>query len=400
MRTVGPSKAHALQKQGDASPIPRRSILRVITRLNIGGPARQALMLTRELGPDFATRLVAGRSEPGEGELSDPDVTVERVPLVRSLAPRKDLHAFRYMRRCLAAGDFDVVHTHMAKAGALTRGAALRMDRPPTLVHTFHGHVLEGYFSRPIQRAFIETERRLARRTDALIAVSQEVRDDLLALGIGNEARWHVVQLGFDLAPMLSVSEPSGLLRERIGLSAEVPLVGILGRLAPIKDHGTLLEAVALLDGVHLAILGDGEMRDEIVSRSDSLGISNRVHMIGWWLDVPAAIADLDVVALTSRNEGTPVSLIEAHACGKPVVSTNVGGVRAVVQDGISGLLVPDGDPKVFAGALERVLSDSVASRDMGVAGRAFVRDRFTKERLVQDIRALYVSLLERQAAR
>ena len=372
----------------------------MITRLNIGGPARQALMLTRELSDDYETDLVAGTPEPGEGELLDPDVVVERAPLARSISPLRDLTAFRWLRSRIDADGYDIVHTHMAKAGTLARGAALRSRRRPKLVHTFHGHVLEGYFNRPVQRTFIEIERRLARRTDALVAVSEEIRDDLLALGIGDEERWHVIQLGFDLAPMLVVSGPSGALRERIGLAEEVPLVGVLGRLAPIKDHATLLEAVACLDGVHLAILGDGEMRDEIASRSDSLGISDRVHMIGWWLDVPAAIADLDVVALTSRNEGTPVSLIEAHACGKPVVSTDVGGVRAVVRDGISGSLVPSGDAAAVAAALQGILSDRAAATRMGEQGRAFVRDRFTKERLVADIRALYTSLLEKQSER
>ena len=378
----------------------RRRILRVITRLNIGGPARQALMLTRELRPEYETDLVTGTPEPGEGELSDPGVVVERAPLARSISPLRDLTAFRWLRSRIDADGYDIVHTHMAKAGTLARGAALRSRRRPKLVHTFHGHVLEGYFNKPIQRTFIEIERRLARRTDALVAVSEEIRDDLLALGIGDEERWHVIQLGFDLAPMLVVSGPSGALRERIGLAEEVPLVGVLGRLAPIKDHATLLEAVACLDGVHLAILGDGEMRDEIVSRAESLGISGRVHMIGWWLDVPAAIADLDVVALTSRNEGTPVSLIEAHACGKPVVSTDVGGVRAVVRDGVSGSLVPPGDAAAVAAALQGILSDRVAATRMGEQGRAFVRDRFTKERLVADIRALYASLMEGHAER
>ncbi|MBK5229471.1 MAG: glycosyltransferase [Actinobacteria bacterium] len=378
----------------------RRRVLRVITRLNIGGPARQALMLTRELWPEYETDLVAGTSEPGEGELSDPDVVVERAPLSRSISPLRDLTAFRWLRTRIDAGGYDIVHTHMAKAGTLARGAALRSRRRPKLVHTFHGHVLEGYFNKPIQRTFLEIERRLARRTDALVAVSKEIRDDLLALGIGDEDRWHVIQLGFDLAPMLAVEGPSGALRERIGLAEEVPLVGVLGRLAPIKDHATLLEALARLDGVHLAVLGDGEMRDEIVSRSDSLGISGRVHLIGWWLDVPAAIADLDVVALTSRNEGTPVSLIEAHACGKPVVSTDVGGVRAVVRNWISGSLVPPGDAAAVAAALQGILSDRAAATRMGEQGRAFVRDRFTKDRLVADIRALYTSLLEKQSAR
>jgi glycosyltransferase involved in cell wall biosynthesis len=375
-----------------------KRVLRAITRLNIGGPARQALMLTRDLEPDFHTDLIAGTPDPGEGEISHPEVKVERAPLGRSLSPRRDLEGYRFLRECLLSGQFDLVHTHMAKAGALTRCAALRIDRTPKLVHTFHGHVFEGYFNKPVQRTFIEIEKRLARHTDALVAVSSQVRDDLLDLDIGSEDRWHVVPLGFDLSEFLAVSEPSGRLREYLGLTEDVPLVGVLGRLAPIKNHTMLLDAIARINDVHLAILGDGELRERIIEQSRQLGIAERVHMVGWWLDVSSAIADLDVVVLTSRNEGTPVSLIEAAASGKPVVSTDVGGVRAVVKDGITGLLVPSADHQSVAEALERLLTNADMRVDMGAAGREHVRDRFNKRRLIFDIKQLYGDLLGQKA--
>lgn len=368
-------------------------ILRVITRLNIGGPARQALLLTRSLSPDFETELLTGVPDEGEGELSDPSVPVTRAPLGRALNPSADLRAYWFLKKHLASGDFDLVHTHMAKAGALTRRAALRSARLPKLVHTFHGHVLDGYFSKPVQRVFIDIERRLARRTDALVAVSEEVRDDLLDLGIGSEEQWRVVPLGFELGPLLEVQGRSGFLRERLGLGDE-PVVGVLGRLAPIKDHLTLIDAMALVPGAHLVVLGDGEMRGEIEERVSALGIGDRVHMAGWVLDIPAAIADMDVVALTSRNEGTPVSLIEASACGRPVVATDVGGVRAVVRDGETGILVSASDVSAVAAGLERVLGDQALAARMGAAGREHVRQRFTAERLVSDIRSLYTELL------
>lgn len=368
--------------------------LLVMTRLNIGGPARQELPLARALIPEYETTLVAGTPEADEGELSDPEVAVTRIPLVRPVSPRNDMAAF-WALRSLLRERFAVMHTHMAKAGAIARSAAISSRYRPVMVHTYHGHVLEGYFSPPVREVFVRIERRLARRTDALIAVSEHVRDELLALGIGSPDRWHVIPLGVDLSELLASDESSGVLRERIGLDEGTPLVGVLGRLARIKDHETLIRSIARLGDVHLAILGDGEMRDASVALCEQLEVSHRVHFVGWWTDVASAIADLDVVALTSRNEGTPVSLIEASAGAKPIVSTDVGGVRAVVDDGVTGLLVPPGDEEGVAAALGRVLADAALRARMGAAGRAHVRDRFDKVRLVADIRALYSSLLD-----
>lgn len=368
-------------------------VLRVITRLNIGGPARQALMLTRELEPTFSTTLVAGRPQEGEGELADPEVDVTRIPLVRPLSRGNDLRAYRALK-ALLDGRFDLVHTHMAKAGALTRRAALKSPHRQVLVHTFHGHVLDGYFSKPVARAFIEVERRLARRTDVLVAVSHEVRDDLLRLGIGEPERWRVIPLGFDLKPLLLIKSPSGRLRELLNLGSDVPLVGVLGRLAPIKDHETLIRAIASLDGVHLAIFGDGELHDNLLGLISELGVTGRIHMLGWWLDLPDAYSDLDLVALTSRNEGTPVSLIEALAAGKAVVTTDVGGVRSVVDDGETGAVVPAGDAASVAASIDSLLRDAPLRKQMGDLGRARVAVRFDKERLISDIKEMYQSLL------
>lgn len=373
-------------------------VLRVITRLNIGGPARQALSLTKDLAPEFDTTLVAGRSQQGEGELSDPEVPVRRISLVRPLSPSNDRRAYRELRS-LVESPFDLLHTHMAKAGALARWAGLRASHRPALVHTFHGHVLDGYFSRPVREVFVRVERYLAKNTDALVAVSDHVRDELLALGIGKPEQWRVIPLGFDLSSLVALQSQSGRLRERIGLDGSVPLVGILGRLAPVKDHETLIRGLAGLDGVHLAVLGDGETKERVLGLVEELGVGDRVHLMGWWTDIASAISDLDVVALTSRNEGTPVSLIEASAGGKPVVSTDVGGVRAVVDDGITGLLVPPGDSEAVAAAVEKLLSDRNLRTRMGGAGREHVRDRFDKARLISDIKNLYRELLNRRVA-
>ncbi|MGH2806408.1 MAG: glycosyltransferase, partial [Actinomycetota bacterium] len=315
-------------------------VLRAITRLNIGGPARQALLLSAELRDEFPTWLVAGQPQPGEGELSDERVPVIKAPLVRPLNPIQDARAVVVMRRLLRDSGAHLLHTHMAKAGTVGRVAAFTSPDKPRTVHTFHGHVLEGYFRPTFERAFVRVERALARRTDVLIAVSEEVRDSLLDLGIGRSEQFRVIPLGFDLTSFLRVEGRSGALRRDLPIDDDVPLVGILGRLAPIKDHRTLLEAMRKVESAHLAVLGDGELMDELRSSARAMGIADRVHFVGWRHDVADVISDLDVVALTSRNEGSPVSLIEALASNRPVVATDVGGVRSVVQDGKTGYLV------------------------------------------------------------
>lgn len=370
-------------------------VLRLITRLNIGGPARQALLLSRALADDYPTVLAAGTPPAEEGELSDAEVPVHRVPLVRPLHPRHDARALLAVRRLIRSSGAVLVHTHMAKAGTVGRLAAATVRPRPLTVHTFHGHVLDGYFSPAVQRGFVAAEQALARHTDVLVAISTEIRDQLLELGIGLPSQYRVIPLGLDLSRHLAVEGRSGALREHLRLAPDVPLVGVLGRLAPIKDHDTLLQAMAGVPGAHLAVLGDGELRGDLERRARELGIEGRTHFTGWWDDVPAAIADLDVVALSSRNEGTPVSLIEAAACGRPCAATNVGGVRSVVEHGRSGLLVPPGDPSSLADAVTRLLRDPRLRAHMGREARVGA-SRFAPGRLVRDIRELYDELTGR----
>lgn len=328
--------------------------------------------------------------------MTDPRVSIHRVPLVRHLSPVRDLQAYRTIKRLLSITGAELLHTHMAKAGSLGRLAASRMSPRPVTVHTFHGHVLEAYFSRPVEKSFIAVERRLARSTDALVAVSEHVRDELLGLGIGAPEQWRVIPLGFDLGRFLSIEGPSGIIRERLGLSEDVFLAGVIGRLAPIKDHATLLRAIARAGDVHLAVLGDGSEAASLKAQAERAGIADRVHFLGWVMDVAGAIADMDLVVLTSRNEGTPVSLIEASAAAKPVLSTDVGGVRSVVVHEETGLLVGQGDDAAVASAISRFLREPESRRRMGAAGRRFVSTRFGKDRLLAEIADLYEELLAR----
>lgn len=368
-------------------------VVRLATRLNIGGPARQALSLTRCLRPEYDTVLGAGTPTASEGELSHPEVSVHPLPLVRPLRPATDARALSAVRRLIRAHRAELVHTHMAKAGTVGRLAATTVRPRPRTVHTYHGHVLEGYFRPSVQRAFVNAERGLAHLTDLIIAISPEIRDSLLDLGIGTPEQYRVIPLGFDLEAHRQVAGHSGVLRERLHLADDVPLVGVVGRLVPIKDHSTLLDAMTRLPEVHLAVLGDGELRADLEAEVATKGLTQRVHFVGWWADIPSAMADMDVVALSSRNEGTPVSLIEAGACGRPLVATDVGGVRSVVTDGQSGLLVPAQDPSSLADALGRLLGDEDLGRCFGLAARER-STAFGQARLVDDIRALYRELL------
>jgi glycosyltransferase involved in cell wall biosynthesis len=372
----------------------RPRVMRLITRMNIGGPARHALLLTRGLEPHYQTILAAGKPAPTEGELTDPEVPVVRVPLVRPLQPAADAHAVATVRRLLAERRPALIHTHMAKAGAVGRLAAWSTRPRPRTVHTFHGHVLDGYFGPRARRAIIETERMLARRTDALVAVSPEIRDEVLAAGIGRPSQFHVIPVGLDLEAFLAVDQPSGRLRARLGLSTTTPLVGVIGRLVPIKDHATLLNAMSRLPEAHLAVIGDGELRATLEQRARELRLARRVHFTGWWEDMPSAVADLDVVALPSRNEGTPVALIEASAAARPVVATDVGGVRTVVVPGTTGLLAAPGDSAQLADSLRQLLNDPAARRRMGEAGREHVWRRFGHDRLLREVGELYADLL------
>jgi glycosyltransferase involved in cell wall biosynthesis len=336
--------------------------------------------------------LVAGEPSHTEGELLDPAVEVVRLPLRREIAPLLDTRSFIGLRRLLRRRV--LIHTHMAKAGALGRLAARQLRPTPRTVHTFHGHVLDGYFSSPKQRAFIEIERRLARETDMLIAVSEQVKESLLELGIGTEGQYRVIPLGFDLSSFLVESADEGSFRSSIGVDHSTSLIGVVGRLVPIKDHETLLCALQQVPDVHLAIVGDGELRSRLEDVVRSTGLQQRVHFTGWWMDMAEVYRGLDLVVLSSRNEGSPVALIEALASGTPAVATDVGGVRSVVSDGISGFLVPSRDPKALAEAIARLLSDPTRARRMGLAGREYVRDRFHKDRLLKDIRQVYSELL------
>jgi glycosyltransferase involved in cell wall biosynthesis len=375
---------------------PRR-VLHIVTRMNVGGPARHVLALTARLRVLGLETLIAfGTPDPGEGELApDEDASVRIPALRRRLDPVSDYRARAEIDRAITRYRPDVVHTHMAKAGALGRGAARRRGVPAVL-HTFHGHVLEGYFASPANKAFLLAERRLARRTDRLIAVSSATRDELLELGVGRTEQWRVVPLELDLESIFAARLSPSDARERLGLP-DVPTVGIVGRLVPIKNHVLFLEAAALVarerPNVSFVVAGDGELRT-LLDAEAAQRLGNRIRFVGWIEDLTALYAALDVVVLTSLNEGTPVALIEAAAAGRPVVATDVGGVADVVVEGETGFLAPSGDARAVAQEILALLGEPELAGRMGEAGRRRARKAFAGGLMAGRIVDLYEEIL------
>ena len=391
--------------------IPLR-VLRLITRLNIGGPSIQAITLSERLAPrGFTTRLVHGSLGEGEGDmrylLSPASAAdVEYLPnLRRELAPADDYAAFTRVSEILREFRPQIVHTHMAKAGAIGRAAAVRYNRSVAprerarLVHTYHGHVLDGYFSAAKTALFVGVERLLARSTDRIVAISPAIRDELLMQHrIGRLNQYRVVPLGFDLSAFSPIDDRArAAARESLGVAASAHVVSTVGRLTAIKQHHLFLEAARLVANQDPAALfliaGDGELRAELEQTVRDFGLADRVRFLGWRRDLATIYGASDVFLLTSRNEGTPVALIESMASGIPGVSTDVGGVRDVMA-GDLGFVAPYDDAAGLAAAVTMLLGNPPLRRTMGERGRGSVVARYGIDRLVDDIDALYRELL------
>ena len=387
----------------------RIRVLRVIARLNVGGPALHTAVLSW-LDPErFQTLVVHGSLAPGEDDMSDllrgAPVDVSFVPaLGRAVHPWHDVVALAKLLRLVVRYRPHIIHTHTAKAGALGRVAAAMFRRVARghscrVLHTFHGNVFHGYFSPMASRAALVTERRLAALSDRIITLSEHLKAELVyRFHIAPAGKVVVVPLGLDLAPFCRVPR-DGRFRASLGIGTDTCVVACVGRLVPVKNHVLLLETARLLresghtDFVFL-VVGGGELQASLEREAAALELSQQVRFLGWRRDLPAVYGGTDMALLTSHNEGTPVSLIEAMASGLPVVSTDVGGVRDVVQDGETGDLVTPNDARALASAIERLGADPERRRALGAAGRARAVERFTRERLLARIADLYESLL------
>jgi glycosyltransferase involved in cell wall biosynthesis len=385
-------------------------VLRVIARLNMGGPAHHVGLLGSMLDRErYDTLLLHGKVGAGEASLEDSvrarGVTLAQVPGLRpEVRPHDDLRALASLVRAIRRARPDIVHTHTAKAGMLGRLAAvLAGGARPVVVHTYHGHVLEGYFD-PVRAAtYRALERRLAAMSDALIGVSTATVDDLVRLGIAPSDRFRMIPVGLDLEPFLFASPDAGrAFRREVGASADDVLLTFVGRLVPIKRVDLLLRAIArarqLGAPVRLAVVGDGALRPRLERLAADFGVREHVWFAGYRADMVAVTAAAEIAVLSSDNEGTPVSLIEAAAAGKPAVATMVGGVPDVVTRE-TGLLVPRGDAEQLANGIVALTGDPALRAAMGARARRRVAQRFSAERLVGDVDYLYCELINQPRA-
>jgi glycosyltransferase involved in cell wall biosynthesis len=374
-------------------------VLRVITRLNVGGPAIQAVLLSARLDPDrFESLLVAGTESVAEGNMIElgrldaPRALRRIAALGREISPLDDVRALASLIRLIREFKPDIVHTHLAKAGTLGRVAAW-LTGVPIVIHTYHGTVFRGYFGSLRSRLFLGIERAVARVTTRLIAITEGQRRELIRLGIGNERNVVEIPLGLELAPFVDASSRADA-RTLLGLTVDEPVVAIVARLVPIKDVGLFLRALAKASSAPTGIVvGDGDDRASLEAQARALGIASRCHFLGWRRDVRSIYAAADVVALTSLNEGSPVSIIEAMAAGSAVVCTDVGGVSDVVTPDVSGILVKHGDVDGLAASIDRLLGDPDLRQRLGAEARRAVYPRYDVSRLVTDIAALYTAL-------
>jgi UDP-N-acetylmuramyl pentapeptide phosphotransferase/UDP-N-acetylglucosamine-1-phosphate transferase/glycosyltransferase involved in cell wall biosynthesis len=382
-------------------------ILRVITRMNVGGPAYHVSLLSGRLDPTrYDTLLVSGKVGRSEGSFERlAEEYGARLETVNALGPQirplADLHAFTALVGIVRRFRPDIVHTHTAKAGLLGRAAALFVPRRrPIIVHTYHGHVLEGYFGR-LQTAFYRIlERAIARCTDCLVGVSQATVDDLVRLGVAPPNRFRVISLGLELDRFKRANGGDRKrFRSEVGVKDDELLLAYVGRLVPIKRVDRAIRAVAQARAagapVRLAVVGDGHLRRELEQLAESLQLDGHVRFLGYRSALEEVTAGCDAALLTSDNEGTPVALIEAAATGRPAVATAVGGVPEVIHD--AGLLVAAGDDQGLAASIMQFAERPELRDEMGRRARTRVLERFTSERLLSDIEALYDELLSKR---
>lgn len=384
-------------------------VLRIINRFNIGGPTYNATFLTRFLSDEFETLLIGGLPEKGE---SDSLHILEEYGVEPILLPEmkrkpnffSDRKALKKIKEIIAEYKPDIVHTHASKAGALGRKAALDM-KVPVVVHTFHGHVFHSYFGKVKTELYKFIERKLAQKSTGIIAISDLQKNELVnTYKIASENKVNVIPLGFDLQKFnQNLSEKRKIVREKFEIGEDQVAVAIIGRLAPIKNHSLFLETVDLLQKetekkLVFFIVGDGELRDEIAQKVAELSKKGvDIRMTSWIKDINEFNAGMDIICLTSNNEGTPVSMIEAQASQVPIVSTNVGGVQNVMIDNETGFIVPKNNARIFADKLLVLIENEALRNEMGQKGWAFVKERFHFERLVMDMEHYYKELLTKE---
>lgn len=380
-------------------------ILRIINRFNLGGPTYNAAYLTKYLAPEYETLLVGGMKDDSEGSseyiLKNLNVDYKVLPqMMRSINPFNDLAAYNEIKKLIRDFKPDIVHTHAAKAGALGRYAAAAC-KVPVIVHTYHGHVFHSYFGNFKTSVYKAIERNLAGKSSAIIAISEKQKQELVSdHRIASAEKVHVIPLGFDLNRFQeNYDEKRERFRREHALQADELAIGIVGRLVPVKNHALFLEAIRFLKDntrrkFRAFIIGDGEERKQLERRTEELGLRNIVTFTSWIKEVDKAYPGLDIVCLSSFNEGTPVSLIEAQAANKPIVSTRVGGIEDVVIPGKTALLSDVSENALFCKNLLLLSENEDLRKNLSINGWNHVKEKYHFTRLIREINTLYKRLL------
>ncbi len=378
-------------------------VMYIITRLSIGSPAMHVSLLAQRMPkPDYETTLVTGMANPDAGDMAYFTEAHDVKPIYISslgfsLNPITNIRAIYQLYRLMREIQPDIVHTHLAKAGFNGRVAA-RLAGVPVIVHTFHTHAFRNHFNPLSVQLFIMVERFTARFTDAIITLTQNLRHDLSEVyRIAHKGRMTTLPLGLDLSDFATTPRKTGLFRKQLHFPADAPLIGIVGRLAPIKNHELFLEAAALIHAQlpesRFVIIGDGEMRTAVEAKIRELQLQDVVQMTGWQNDLTAVYSDLDLLVNSSSSEGTPTPIMEALTAGCPVVATAVGGVPDMLDHGRLGMLVFSDDPRFLADAVLLALRNPLDDQ----RARDIMLNRYGIDRLVSDLDSLYRGLLSKK---
>ena len=392
-------------------------ILRITNRLNIGGPTYNVAYLTKYLAPEFDTLLLTGMRDTKEGSsehiLQQFDLSARIIPhMQREVSPYNDFLAYREIRKVIREFKPDIVHTHMSKPGATGRMAAIH-EHVPVILHTFHGHVFHSYFSPMKTKFFQKVEQYLASKTTGIIAISDLQKKELTEeFNICHPDKAHTIRLGFDLSRFQeSMPEKRTRFREEWKIQTDEIAIGIIGRLVPVKNHRFFLDAIRQVltvcpdKKVKVFIVGDGELRSSLESYCRELQLAydteneisgnHPVVFTSWILQADEVVAGMDIIALSSFNEGTPVSLIEAQAAGVPIVTTDAGGIRDVVKENETALIAEQGDMAQFSNHLVRLIREDELRKMMAQKGPEHAITHFHYRSLVENMRQLYRKLLD-----
>lgn len=378
-------------------------VLHVITRLVAGGAQQNTLMTVKKLNPErYFVCLASGPTDGSEGSLEDEAKALGSafflIPeLVRQISPFNDLIAFFKLYHLMKIRRFHIVHTHTSKAGIVGRLAA-RAARTPVVVHTPHGHVFHGYFSKTRTKIFINLERMAARMTDALIALTDACKNEHLEKGVGTAEQFSVIFSGVELEPFLNCHADKYEVKKSLGIDPSSPVVGTVSRLVPVKGCDYFLRAAKMVLLKHpetvFLVVGDGPLRTDLLELSKSLGVNKHVRFLGLRRDVPQLLKCMDVFVLSSLNEGMGKAVLEAMASRIPVAATEVGGVCNLVENQKTGLLCPPKDPASLSETILLLLENKDFCRQLAEEAFKTVFN-FTAEKMVQEIETLYEKLIE-----